>query len=251
MSDAEPGPGRRSVAALAALPAVLAPAAVFLARLAPGRFLLPILATLAVYPVMVALILRGRHVAAVVATLFWAAALSATIIAATHDDPASMAGVVVNGAAYRDELFAFIRTGAGRESDPSRFLPQHILHFAAFGFLAAATGGLLGIALGAVLVGYMSYYVGALAAAGGAPLTACLLGWSPWAILRVVGFVIAGIAFSEPLLSVVRRRLGAAAPRLPYRRWFLVAGSLLVADVILKLILAPAWAELLRPCLSP
>jgi hypothetical protein len=251
MIDGERPPERGVVPGVAIFPAILAPAAVHLARLAPGRFLLPILATLAVYPVMAALILRGRRVAAAVATLLWAASLSLTIIAATRNDPETMARIVLNGAEYRDELFAFIRTGAGRESDPARFVPQHILHFAAFGVLAAGTGGLLGIALGAVLVGYMSFYVGALAAAGSAPLTAYCLGWSPWAIVRVVGYVIAGVALSEPLLSVARRRRGLSVPALAYRRWLLVAGALLVVDPLLKAALAPTWAILLRPCLSP
>jgi len=242
---------RRLIPGVAAVPALLAPAAVHLARLAPGRFLLPVLATLAVYPVMAALILRGRRVTAAVATLLWAASLSLTIIAATRNDPDSMARIVLNGTEYRDELFDFIRTGSGRESDPARFVPQHILHFAAFGCLAAMSGGLFGIALGSVLVGYMSFYVGALAAAGGAPLTAYCLGWSPWAIVRVIGYVIAGIGLSEPLLSVARRRRGVVVPSLDTRRWVLVAGALLVADPILKATLAPTWAILLRPCLSP
>src|SRR3989454_12404365 len=117
------GPGRLLVAGLPMLPALLAPGAVLLARTGQGRLLLPILATVAVYPVMAALLLRGRRPAAVATTLLWAASLSASIIAATRSDPASMARVVLNGPAYRDEMFAFILSGAGGESDPSRFLP--------------------------------------------------------------------------------------------------------------------------------
>ena len=252
MTGGQGSADRRSAAGLAALPALLAPGAVLLARAAQGRVLLPALATLFVYPVMAALLLRGRRLAALAAALLWAASLSISIIAATRRDPVSMQHVVLNGPAYRDEMFAFIRSGSGRESDPARFVPQHVLHFLAFSLVAAGTGGLLGIALGAILVGYMSYYVGALAAAGGAPWTALLLGWPPWAILRVVGFVLVGIGLAEPLLLAARRRLdGAAAARLPYRPWYIVAGLLLVGDVLLKFFLAPAWAALLRPCLGP
>ena len=247
------GTSRLLAVGLTVLPALLAPVAVILARAWQERSLLPILATVAVYPVMAALLLRGRRPAAVAATLLWAASLSVSIIAATRRDPASMARVVLNGPAYRDEMFAFIQSGAGRESDPSRFLPQHLLHVTAFTFLAAGSGGLLGIVLGAVLVGYMSYYVGALAAAGGAPGIALLCGWAPWAILRVGGFVIAGIGLSEPLLWAVHRRLegGAVMPRPSYRSWYVAAGVLLIGDAVLKLFLAPAWAALLRPCLAP
>jgi hypothetical protein len=251
MTDLAPRAAHRSTALLAALPALLAPLAVAMARAGQIRFLLPILATLAVYPVIAALLLRGRRVAAAAATLLWAASLSASIIAATRHDPASMARVVPNGPEYRDEMFEFIRSGAGRESDPALFVPQHLLHLTAFGVLAAGSGGLFGIALGSVLVGYMSYYVGALAAAGGAPGTALLFGWAPWAILRVAGFVIVGLGLSEPLLFAASIRMGGeAAPRAAYRSWYITAAVLLGGDMLLKLLLAPAWAALLRPCLA-
>jgi len=250
-------------AAAAILPALVAPVAVLLARAAGSRFILPALATLAVYPTLAALLLQGRRRAAAVATLLWAASLSAGVIASAVRDPGGTEAVVLNGAAYRDEMFAFIRTGSGTEGDPSRFLPRHLLHLVAFCALSAGSGGLLGIALGAVLVGYMSYYVGSLAAAGGAPALA--LGWPPWAILRVIAFVLLGIALSEPLLLAIDRRArGRPGPqdaanraistqtgRPSWRSWYIAAAVLLVADAALKALLAPAWAALLRPCLGP
>ena len=115
-----------------------------------------------------------------------------------------------------------------------------------------------------MLVGYMSFYVGCLAGAGGSPVTALFLGWPPWAILRVVAFVILGIALSDPLLDIFRRRLRGRAGRSsgasgawllatavrPWRSWYLAAGILLGADAGLKYLLAPTWAGLLRPCLG-
>ena len=254
------------VAGTMLLPALLTPGAILLARAAGGRILLPCLATIAVYPVLVALLLQGRRRTAAVATLLWAASLSTSIIASTVRDQRGTEAVVLNGGAYREEMFAFIRTGSGAESDPGRFLPQHVLHLVAFSALSAGSGGFLGIVLGAVLVGYMSYYVGCLAAAGGAPAMAVGLGWPPWAILRVVAFVLLGIALSDPLLSALRRRArGASGPppdssggahalppaRRSWRSWYIAAGLLLVADAGLKSLLAPTWAALLRPCLGP
>jgi hypothetical protein len=196
------------------------------------------------------LVLAGRRGAAVLSVLLWAASLSASVIVLTARDPAAAAPVVARGEVYRAEMFAFVRTGAGRESTPALFLPQHAAHLAAFCVLAVASGGLLGLGLGAVLVGYMSFYVGALAAAGGDPVAAYLFGWPPWAILRVVAFVILGVLLSEPLLGAAARRAGRAAP--PRARVLPAAGgalALLAADVLLKTFLARPWAALLRRCL--
>jgi len=241
-------PGR-----LIPLPALLAPVAVLLARSGQRPILLPILATAAVYPVIAWLLLRGHRSAAGVSAVLWAAVLAASVIGFTRQDPSSMERVVLHGTAYRDEMFTYVRSGAGRETDPARFLPEHALHLAVFSLLSWGTAGLLGIGLGAVMVAYMSFYVGSLAAAGGTPWPALLFGWPPWAILRVIAFVLLGLCLAEPLLFAVRRVLGRGPwpPPPPRRAWYVAVAVLLVSDTLLKLLLAPAWAVILRPCLAP
>lgn len=233
--------------ALPLLPALLAPLVVLAASVLKEPFVLPIGAAAACYPVLVLLLLRGRPLAAVGAVLLWSLTLSGSLIATTAHDPDAAASWVAHGAAYRDEMFSFIATGKGREADPSRFVPQHTLHLAAFVLLSLASAGLFGIVLGAVLIGYMSYYVGALAAAGGAPWTAVLLGWPPYAVLRVVAYVLLGVALTRPLLE---RFAGRRLPDPPGAAFYRTAAALLVADVVLKTLCAPRWATLLRACLS-
>ena len=251
---------RRRLRLVTLLPALLVPTVALWATRLPGAWLLPLGATAVVYPVMARLILERRDGLAAAAVLLWAASLAATIIAATAADPARVGAAVLHGPAYRDEMFTYVRTGEGRESSPGRFIPQHLLHLAAFAVLSAASAGLLGIAMGAVLVAYMSYYVGSLAA-GSAPLRAALLGWPPWSILRVVAFILIGVALSRPLLTRLFGRSaacgGAAAaapggrpPRSTRAAWYAAAAALLLADVVLKWLLAPTWAGLLRPCLA-
>jgi hypothetical protein len=144
-------------------------------------------------------------------------------------------------------MFAYVATGHGEETEPVRFLPRHAIDLALFVVVSLATGGLLGLAMGSVLVGYMSYYVGSLAA-GAAPMRAALLGWPPWAILRVVAFVLIGVVTARPLLG----RLAGRDLRSPVeRRLLLAAAVLLLLDVALKTALAAEWAALLRPCLAP
>jgi hypothetical protein len=230
------------------LPAALAPLAVALAALVGGPIALPILASLAAYPVMARLVVAGRQAAAALAVLLWAAALSGSVIAYAARHPDRAGSIVVHGPEYRDEMFEFLRTGLGREAAPEQFIPQHLLHLGAFTIACALSGGLLGIGLGAVMVGYMSYYVGALAAGSPSPWFAMLLGWPPYAVLRVAGFVVLGVALSRPVLSKISRR---AIP-FPRARLFYVASVvLLAADPLLKTLLARPWATLLRPCLPP
>jgi hypothetical protein len=239
------GPPARGALVLLILPALLAPVALWIAAASGRPFVLPLLATAAIYPIFAAFLMAGRPLAAATAAVLWAASLSVSIIAVTMADPARLAPVIVNGAAYRDEMISWVATGIGRESDPARFIPQHLLHLAAFILLALASAGLLGLLLGAVLVGYMSFYVGVLAS-GPEPVRGALIGWPPYAVVRVVAYIVLGTVLARPLLGRLARR---PLPPMSTRRWIGVAAALLVLDIVLKTLLAARWAAYLRPCL--
>ena len=245
MSVGVGGPRAAGALAWVLLPTLGAPLAAILGVASGLPALPPILAAACVYPSFALLLLRGRRGAAIAAALLWAASLSATFIVLTHRDPARTGAAILAGPAYRDEMLAYVRTGTGRETEPARFLPQHLLHLAGFAALTLVSGGLLGLVLGAILVGFMSYYVGSLTL-GAAPLRGALLGWPPWAVLRVAAFVLLGAVLARPLLG---RAAGRALPAAGERRILVAAAALLVLDAILKALLAPAWAEILRPCL--
>jgi hypothetical protein len=217
---------------------------------AAGRIALPLFATLAIYPVFARFVGEGRRAAAIVSALLWAASLSASLITHTARDPQAAGAGVLLGPSYRDEMFGYVASGQGRETDPSRFVPQHLLHGAIFAVATLASGGFLGLVMGAVLVGYMSYYVGALAA-GPHPLTAGLLGWPPWAIVRVVAFVMLGAVLARPLLVRLRGRSERLFSQQADRRLLGAALALLLFDIVLKATFAPAWSSILRPCLPP
>src|SRR5206468_568059 len=119
-------------------------------------WLLPLLNTAPAYLLMAQRLRAGDRPGALRLTLAWALALAlcGTIsFALWPRDPAS---IVLHGAAYRDEMFHWIRSGEGSEGDVRLFLPQHVLHLAAFLALSVASASAASMTMGAVLMNYMS-----------------------------------------------------------------------------------------------
>jgi hypothetical protein len=205
--------------------------------------LVPVFNTLPAFPFMIGALRRGRVDDAVVRMVIWAAALGVSATIASYVAPPAMARLFLHGEAYRKEMFVFVMTGQGTEGDIRAFLPQHLLHAAGFCALALASGSLLAMPLGAALMNYMAFYVGALGAASLRPLTAMALAWVPWALIRIISFVTLGVVLGGPVLG----RLFRFEYRLSdQRRWLAWAIAGLAADVLLKWALAPWWRGLIR-----
>ena len=209
-------------------------------------WLLPILNAAPAYAAMVALLRRGDPRRAVVLMLVWAAALALAGTFTFAVWPRSPASLILHGPEYRDEMFAWIRTGAGTEGSPRLFIPQHALHLAAFVVLSLATASLLSITMGAVLMNYMGFYVASMARAGVPIWAVVLLGWQPWAIARVAAFSVLGVVLAQPVLGRLTR---GVAPMGVSRPFVIAAAVLLLLDVVLKALLAPTWGLALRQVL--
>jgi len=204
--------------------------------------LLPFLNTAASFPFMVLALRRGDVGLAVSRMLLWALTMGVTATLWSYARPSETGAFFLRGESYRTEMFAWVLTGHGAESTPSQFIPQQIGHAVIFSGLALATGGALAMPMGALLMNYMGHYVGTLAAASRHPAITVLLAWHPWAVIRVISFVVIGVVLSAPLLSRIGRfRVDWIAAR-TLLRW---ACAGLVADIVLKALLAPAWQRLL------
>jgi hypothetical protein len=205
--------------------------------------LVPFLNVAPAFPFMIASLRRGRIAEAIWRMLIWAAALAVCATAISYLATAEAGRLFLRGESYRREMFEFILSGYGPEGNIRLFLPQHVAHAAVFCALALATGALLAMPLGAMLMNYMSYYVGALGAASVHPWTAMALAWVPWALVRIAGFVTLGVVLGGPVLG----RILAFEYRLRSQvRWIVAAGVALLADVLLKWALAPFWREMIR-----
>jgi hypothetical protein len=204
--------------------------------------LVPFLNVAPAFPFMIASLRRGRVGEAVWRMLVWAAALAVCATAIAYLDTTGGGRVFVRGEPYRREMFEYLLTGYGPEGDIRRFAPQHAAHAAVFCGLALVTGGFLAMTLGAMLMNYMAYYVGALGAASAHPWKAMALAWAPWAVIRIASFVTLGVVLAGPVLG---RIFGFDYRLRGQTRWIALAGAGLLIDVALKWALAASWREMI------
>jgi len=230
-------------ALIAAIIVVTTLASYALGRVLSIPILVPFLNTLASFPFMVLALKRGDVGRAIARMLVWAATMTVCATLLSYARPVETARLFVRAAAYRNEMVAWVMTGRGAESTPSVFIPQQAGQAAVFSALALASGGTLAMPMGAVLMNDMGYYVGTLAAMSRRrPLLTMVLAWPPWAVIRIASFVAIGVVLSTPLLArVFGFRVNWTSTQTPLA----VAAAGLVADVVLKWLLAPAWQPLL------
>jgi len=205
--------------------------------------LVPVLNTAPAFPFMIASLRRGQTREAIGRMLTWAAALAICATAFSYTRTADAGRLFLHGEAYRREMFTFLLTGSGPEGDIRLFLPVHAKHAVAFAALALVTGSLAAMPMGAALMNYMAYYVGALAASSAHPLRAVALGWVPWSLVRIASFVTLGVVLAGPVLG---RLFGFPYVLRAQRRWIGLALAGLALDIVLKWALAPAWRQMIR-----
>jgi hypothetical protein len=212
-----------------------------LATVPGGSWALPLVAPLTLWPAFRERVRAQDYLGAWTLGMAWALLLSAGVILTVLWWPEAARAGILHGEAYRQEMFGWIRTGVAPENSPRLFIPQHLLHLGVFLLLTWASGGYLGLVLGAFLVAYMSYFVGSYAAASGHPLLGSLLAWVPWSVVRVCAFVLLGALFARPLLA---RRVW------PFERWeaglMALAFAGLLVDILVKAFFAPSYGIFLR-----
>ncbi len=211
---------------------------------------LPILLALPFYPAWIHRVRRGALGGALCAGIAWAIAASVVTIAIFRRTGDEYAGLAWNTIGYRQEMLQWIATGIGQEGDPSLYLPQHALHFAAFAAASLVSVGFLGLVLGAALLAYMNFYVAALferAAAAGHATTIAAFGWPAYAMVRVVGYVTVGSALAAVALNVVGR---AGISWRTVVRFLAVGLGLVVLDCVLKWRLAPWYRDVLSAAIA-
>lgn len=219
----------------------LTPFLPLLALLPGGGWALALLSPLTLYPSFVPRVRERDFWGAWRLGILWALLLSVGVILLVFLMPEAAGKGIVEGERYRQEMFSWIATGEGKENEWRQFLPEHVLHLAVFLLLTWASGGYLGLVLGAILTAYMSYFVGSYAAASGHPLLGSIAAWVPWSVIRVMAFVLFGAVFARPLLA----RKAWPFDRFEYRLMAIAAAGI-AADLLIKIFLARPYGLFLR-----
>lgn len=222
-------------------PLLLTPFLPLLTLIPGGKWALPLVAPLTLWFAFKDRVREGDYFRAWTLGIVWAFLLSAGVIVLVLWMPDAARDGILRGETYRQEMFGWIATGEGKENTPSAFIPEHLLHLGIFILLTWASGGYLGLALGAALVAYMSYFVGSYAAASGHPFLGSVAAWVPWSVVRVCAFVLLGSLFAKPLLM---RRAWPFEGR-EYRLMALACSGIL-ADLVIKSLAAPTYGVFLR-----
>ena len=161
--------------------------------------LVPILNALPAFPFLHLSLRERRTGRAVAQMLLWAAVLAVCSTFISYKYPIRAGRLFLNGEAYRREMFFWVQTGVGAESDPAQFIPAHAQHAAVFCGLSFSTASVVSMAMGALLMNYMGAYVGSLAAVSRHPLLTALAAWVPWSVIRMASFVVLGVVLAGPL----------------------------------------------------
>jgi len=232
-----------SLAYIAAVVALAHLAGFFL----PGQWWLPVLNGGLFFLLFYGPLSEGDYSAAVRLALIWAAITVLVQVGLTLLWPGAMERAVWRGVSYREEMFGWIRTGAGAEGDIRQFLPVHLMHLGLFSVLSLVSGGLFGLVMGAAMLGYMDFYAGSLIAASGGSASAIFLGWQVWAVARVAGFIVAGTALGAVF---AHRPLDLLAKRNRVLRMLGLALGLIALDILLKWTLAETYRQTLAAALT-
>ena len=212
-------------------------------------WLMPLLGAGVIYPLYLFLVSRRCYNQAMLWVLWWAICQSFAVAGATILAPERAASVVLHGTVYTENMFHWIRTGKGAEGSLQLFVPIHLREYATFSVLSLFTFGSAALILGTYLLNYMNYYVGQLVYFSTHPWLAAVVGWPPWSMLRVVGYVATGLALTALALNL-GHYFSRRFPQLDFpRQYFLMGLGLLLGDLIVKATLAPIWQQLLQMAL--
>lgn len=213
-------------------------------------WLTPILGAAVAYPVFLYWIYHQQYGNAAVSMLLWAVFQSLAVGMGAFWFPDMAAETILSGPTYTASMFHWIQTGEGAPGAIHLFLPIHLRHYLIFCGLCCLTVSSTALLFGTWLLNYMNFYVAQLVRASVHPWVAIIVGWPPWSMLRVIGFILTGIALAVVGLNLIARIL-----RHPFKQSFpkpylWIGLGFVIADIAVKATLTPLWRQVLHYALA-
>lgn len=197
-------------------------------------------------------IIEQQYDKALYHSFIWTLTIAIEVILLTIFFPNIAKLAIINGENYKEEMFNWIKTGIGAESNPSLFIPTHITHYSIFVITCLISMSLIGIIFGAYLMNYMDYYVGMLFLNIKNPslinyLILSLIAWPIWAIIRVIGYLFTGTALAIPLTTKIYNQ---PLQKDVIKKYLLIGVTLIILDMIIKSFLAPIYQQIFHNLIS-
>lgn len=173
--------------------------------------------------------------------LFWTVVQTIAVLLAAYCWPKLMARSIWRAESYTESMFNWIETGVLPEGPPASVVIFHVRQTLVYCALALISANFLSLVLGSALLNYMNYYVAQLALRSRKPLTAFILGWNPWSLIRVISFLWLGTVFGILFTSNIFI--------LQYKFnwiWLIPGIAGVIADIVLKILGSPSWRLTLR-----
>lgn len=204
-----------------------------------NTIILPILCTIPGFAGYV-IAVQQSIIAGFAVLVLWTILQSGLVTYRTLRGPGDISRFILRGETYSQSMFRWIETGVLPEGNPVQVLLFHLIQAAVYCVLAVCTANFGSMILGCVLLNYMNFYVANLMLQSRNPLTALIVGWNPWSIIRVAAFLWLGSNFGTVLLSAF-----FSVPDL--KSGYLYAGFIGVAvDTILKILCSEPWRLLIK-----
>lgn len=178
--------------------------------------------------------------------LIWGIFQSVAIGLASAWFPETAAMTIAKGPTVATETFRWIETGEGVEGSISLFLPNHVRNYVIFCGLCCITVSSAALLFGTYMLNYMNFYVAQLVTASVNPLIALAVGWPVWSMLRVIGFILTGVALAVVSLNLLARLQHQPSRHVFPRRLLGIGIAFVVADIVVKATLAPLWRQMLH-----
>jgi hypothetical protein len=172
--------------------------------------------------------------AAVIAVAGWALGCTVVAVATFRDDRATVDRRVLRARAYRETMQDWLSSGSGFAAGP--VLTAHLRELAIYLALATASGNLLALLAGAILLNSMNAWVATLLDAARRPLRVWLLAWPAWSVARVAAYILLGAAAADLVAGLA----GLPGDPAQLRVLWIAGAAGIVLDVLLKLTLSGA-----------